>query len=139
MNDKKGVGTIVSWVLLIGLSIGLATTVFFWMTRQTEELSESTVRFVEGGMQCDNVMINAAVEDPCKLTITNTRYLNIEKVVLRSLDPVDTDECCNPLNVKEKKIVDKAGWSGRQVEVLPIIKVNNDLVACKNKAITVEC
>ena len=147
MVNKKGAGAIIAWVLLVGFTIGLATTVFLWTTRQTEELTEGAVRFVEGGMQCDNVMINVAVVDPakypecgvsCCLKIANTRYLNIEKVILRSLESVETDECCSPLNIKEYAIIDKSGWSGN-IEVLPIIKVNDDLVACTNKAITIEC
>ena len=149
MVNKKGIGVIIGWVLLIGFTIGLATTVFLWTTKQTEELTEGAIRFVEGGMQCDNVMINVAVVDPdkylqcsggssCCLKITNTRYLNIEKIILKSLESVETDECCSPLNVTEYAIIDKSGWSGK-IEVLPIMKVNDDLVACTNKAITIEC
>ena len=60
MRNRKGAGAIVAWVLLLGFSIGLAVTISMWATRQTEEMSERSTRFVEGGMQCDNVMINVA-------------------------------------------------------------------------------
>lgn len=147
---KKGASAVVAWVLLLGFSIGLATTIFLWTTRQTEEMSESAVRFVEGGMQCDNVMINVALikqvdsggecnSDSCCLKISNTRYLDIEKIILRNLDSSSSDECCKPLDVKTYSIIHKLEWSGKKVEVMPIIKLDGDLVACKNKAITVEC
>lgn len=149
MVNKKGVGAAVAWVLLLGFSIALATTVFLWSTRQTEELSESAVRFVEGGMQCDNVMINVALinqadsegkcnSDVCCLKISNTRYLNIEKLILRSLDPPEVYEHNNQLNVKTYATIDRSSWYG-PVEVMPVVKVNGDFVACKNKAITVQC
>lgn len=146
---KKGASAVVAWVLLLGFSIGLATTIFLWTTRQTEEMSESAVRFVEGGMQCDNVMINVAkTPGTCTpLIITNTRYLNVEKVLLRQL----SNPAPNPVYCKggdKLKINDPAvscpetlipnGWTGK-IEVIPIIKLDGDLIACKNKAITVEC
>ncbi|MDP2908396.1 MAG: hypothetical protein Q8N77_01180 [Nanoarchaeota archaeon] len=146
---KKGASAVVAWVLLLGFSIGLATTIFLWTTRQTEEMSESAVRFVEGGMQCDNVMINVA-KTPVTCTpliITNTRYLNIEKILLRQIsNPAPNPIYCQggeKFKVKDPAMpcpetTEPTGWTGK-IEVMPLIKIDNDLVACKNKAITVEC
>lgn len=149
MRNKKG-AAIIAWVLLMGFSIGLATTVFLWMTKQTETMGESATRFVEGGMQCDNVMINVANTEPadcnpphestCCLKIMNTRYLNIEKVLLRGLEVVESYECPDKLEVKGSIFCGpEEDWAPQNVSIMPIVKVGNDLAACKNKAITIEC
>jgi len=137
---QKGAGTIVAWVLLLGFAISLATTVFLWTTRHTEEMGESAVKFVEGGMQCDNTMINVIKNSNCSLTVKNSLYLNIEKVVLRNLEQVKTADCALgiPLEVKKEITCDESEtWCGN-VTVMPIIKVNDDLVGCKNKAVLIE-
>jgi len=140
MKNKKGAGTIIAWVLLLGFAIGLATTVFLWTTQQTEEMGKSAVKFVEGGMQCDNTMINVIKNTDCSLTVKNSLYLNIEKVVLRNLEQVISKDCDggSPLEVKKEiTCTESIGWCGN-VTVMPIIKVNDDLVGCKNKAVLVE-
>lgn len=148
MKSKKGAGTVVAWVLLLGFSISLATTVFLWTTRQAEEMTESTVRFVEGGMQCDNVGINVAVkaatdctpQKSCCLKITNVRYLNIEKIILRALERVDSAECGSLAATQPPPFIFCGqDWAPQNVSVMPVVKVNNDLVGCKNKAVTVKC
>jgi hypothetical protein len=107
-------------------------------------MSEKTVKFIEGGLQCENVMINVGVDPAtCVLTVTNTRYLNIEKVLVRRLEPVDSAYCDEgsgtQLKVKQSMSCPQTnGWSGK-IEVVPIVEVNNDLVACKNKAISLDC
>lgn len=148
MKNKKGAGTVIAWVLLLGFSIGLATTVFLWSTRQTEELSEHAVKFVEGGMQCDSVGINVACEknldNTCKkLTVSNTRYLNIERILLRGLDSLQKDYCQGGAQLKIQQQqppmdCDVDGWYGK-IEVMPLVKVNGGLVGCKNKAVTIQC
>ncbi|MBU4502975.1 MAG: hypothetical protein KKA79_10355 [Nanoarchaeota archaeon] len=148
MRNKKGAGTIIAWVLLLGFSIGLAITVFMWTTQQTEEMGKTSVRFVEGGMMCDNVMINVAVDNPttCSITISNTRYLNISQISIRQLEgtPTSTNEPVNlaprskDIPESQSKYSKVTGYCG-DIEVMPIITINEELVGCKNKAITIEC
>lgn len=151
MRSKKGASAVVAWVLLLGFTIGLATTVFLWTTRQTEEMSKSAVKFVEGGMQCDDVMINVAVSVPCNLKIINTRYLNISQLSIRKLLPADPKSFIYKDKVLEPQSKDKpverytasvdmnpVGYCG-EVEVMPIINVDDELVGCKNKALKVNC
>ena len=154
MKNKKGAGTVIAWVLLLGFSVGLATTVFLWTTQQTEEMSESATNFVEGGMQCDNVMINVAVEDPaaCTITVTNTRYLNIYQLSIRKLyisDPLSyiydnkviepRSESKLPAKYTASIYLSAQGNYCGKIEVMPIIKVDDELVGCKNKAVTIDC
>lgn len=152
MMNKKGISEAVSWVLLLGFSIALATTVFLWTTRQTEDITKSTTRYIEGGMQCDNVMINVAKSDPtscnpprsCCLKVTNTRYLNIEKVIFRSLEKLLSAECDNngqPLKATTPPASMFCGqdWASSNVTVMPIVTVDDEQVGCTNKAITIEC
>ena len=149
MKGKRGVGSIVGWVLLLGFTISLATIVFMWTTKSTEDLSEKSVKFIEGGLQCDNVMINVAVDPAtCEVTVTNTRYLNIEKLNVRKLDPSSPESFIYSDTVLEPKSEGKdenkyrvtipTGYCG-DVAVLPIIKIKEDFVGCENKIITVSC
>ncbi len=91
MCNKRGISPIIATVLLLGFTITLATTVFLWMQGQTETMSESTVEYAEGEMQCQNVRINVAptgTGDPptCeKLEVQNMGYLKIDKIVVREL------------------------------------------------------
>lgn len=145
--QKKGIGDVVGWVLLLGFTIGLATMVFMWTTQTTEESSKKSTAYVEGGMLCENVMINVALETACLptqccLRIANTRYLNITKVVIRDLDPEqpapNTEERSN-LGVNDAMIVKISGWNGDKVEVLPVITLNDELLSCSEKSITTQC
>jgi len=150
MRSKKGAGAIIGYVLLIGFAVGLATTIFIWMTQQTEELTESSVKFVEGGMQCDNVMINVAVVDDddcspsssCCLKVSNTRYLNIEKVIVRNLDGIQSAECSDnnhPINATKYVHCGQAWPEDVKIEIMPIIKINGELFGCQNKATQTKC
>ena len=157
MLNKKGASAIIGWILILGFTIGLATTVTLWMTRQTEEMTETGTKFVEGGMECDNVKINVQCgqeDGVCtELRVTNTGYLNIEKILIRKLDPDNPEsvECPPPgsgvtLPVKGDPLgcdsqVKGLDWDG-QIEVMPLRKVEGGSggnIACQNKAITIKC
>ena len=55
---KKGASAIVAWVLLLGFTIALATTIFYWTKSQATEMTEHTVEFVTGQMECQDISIN---------------------------------------------------------------------------------
>lgn len=167
MMSKRGISPIIATVLLLGFTVALATTVFLWMKGQTETLSESTVEYAEGELQCQNVRINvqdeSGVGTKCKkLNIQNVGYLDINSVAVREFC---TDGSANSslikIDLKPKVIkggVEVSGYekllgeseafcSGginscvdcKKVEVTPIIEVLNRKVGCKDKMIVTEC
>jgi len=170
MLGKKGVHMAVAWVLLLGFTIALATTVFLWTTKQTESYTDSTVRFVESGMQCENVKINAVKNgenepiDPTNLTckslnVSNTGYVSLSRVIVREIctegdikskAPIEFSPLLNP----KTEGVDKSNYtqtiktfcsggegcpSCDKLEVMPLVEINKELTACKNKAVIIQC
>jgi len=163
MLGKKGVHMAVAWVLLLGFTIALATTVFLWTTKQTESYTDSTVRFVESGMQCENVKINAVKnEDPptcSNISVSNTGYVSLSRVIVREIciggdikskAPIEFSPLLNP----KTEGVDKSNYtqtiktfcsggegcpSCDKLEVMPLVEINKELTACKNKAVIIQC
>jgi flagellin-like protein len=161
MYNKKGISPIIATVLLLGFAISLATTVFLWMKGQTETMSESTVEYAEGEMQCQNVRINVEktgapvppdTSPTCaSLKISNKGYMTINQLAVRTFNPEgsklypqspDTNylnpqssNCIPPCGVKTE-----TGCSGcKKVEVMPIIKIGERLVGCKDRTVVVTC
>lgn len=159
---KKGIGAIVAWVLLLGFSIALAMMVFTWATRQTETLGEGTVEFVEGEMQCQNIQINVKDETPdypssnCSVfDIMNVGYLELDDVIVReffidgSVDSTDKT-LSDPLQPKTSKSEEDETYKTKidgfcpnpgckKTEFMPVIKISNRKVGCKDRSIVVKC
>ena len=154
MRNKKGIGPIIAWVMLLGFTISLATLVFIWMKGQTEEMSESTIESVEGEMQCQNVRVNAVKMDACSsLEIQNLGFLTINELVVRefcSESDVNSQTYENinlePKSSKtetsgayKKTLETCSGCSCDKVEVMPVIKVSNRKLGCEDRTVEVEC
>ena len=166
MNDKRGVSPIIATVLLLGFAVALATTVFLWMQGQTKTMSESTVEYVEGEMQCQHVRINVIKSDGAtcgKLDIHNKGYLKIKQLSIRSFDgtsssilypdpePSDcslpSSNClkpqstnCKPDNCGVWLNVDPKNITAcTKIEVMPIIQIQTRKVGCKDRTILVKC
>ena len=83
-KNKKGIGPIIAWILLLGFSISLAVMIFNWTRTQTEDLTESTINYVEGKLECQEVSINVVTNVECtEITINNRGKLNIEQFAIR--------------------------------------------------------
>lgn len=104
MCNKRGVGAIIAWVLLLGFTVALATMIFLWMQGQTETMSESTVDYVEGELQCQSVRINVIKKgvdpNPCtSFEVQNVGYLNIDSVAVREFCTDGTAKSGNPIKI----------------------------------------
>lgn len=161
MGNKRGISPIIATVLLLGFTIALATTVFLWMSGQTKTLSESTVEYAEGEMQCQNVRINVLKHDgsTCKtLDVSNKGYITIKQLAIRTfvgntpsilypessemkLKPQSSN--CGPGTVEPNcgvvNIDPKNTTACEKTEVTPIITVGNRKVGCKDKTIVIKC
>lgn len=166
LKNKRGVGAIIAWVLLLGFTVALATMIFLWMKGQTETMSESTVEYVEGELQCQSVRINVVnttgpiCENP---DVHNVGYLNIKAVVVREIctdGSATSSKEPHSINLQPKSSKTetlgeyKTTLSGfcsggadsclliigcKKIEVMPILKIGERLVGCKDRTIVVEC
>ncbi|MFH1210469.1 MAG: hypothetical protein V1645_01000 [archaeon] len=147
--------TVVAWVLLLGFSITLGVFVFMWATKSTTDFTESTVGFVEGGMQCEQVQIYAVFsEDPndptnkCYLNITNNGYFTIDEIIIRGTagtTSIPKQEIKTPpfVPLKPKERIDGnilgLPKTGLTLDIIPAVKDKNKIIACPEKMITVQC
>ena len=89
MNNlkKRGMSELVSYVLLIGLSVMLATIVTMWYRSQSESFQESIYERTEADIRCNDVSINVKLNcaQP-KFNVTNRGYHAISKVIQRQVE-----------------------------------------------------
>ncbi len=99
---KKGISEVVSWVLLISMTVVLATIVAMWMMQQTRNVVSSEIE--DTGYLCDEVAFNVRKADTsvgCSsqafaFVIKNTGSFTIDEFVIR----VDGKAVRNGLNIK---------------------------------------
>lgn len=136
--NKKAAGQIIAWVLLFGFAISLAIGIFSWSKVQTEDLTESTVNFVEGKLECREVKINVKKDPDCtNLNISNRGKLTITKISIASLDGSNS----NLLDANIIPLQSKAFpyQIGSDIEVLPIINISRNDVGCVDRKVRIEC
>jgi len=150
MVSKKGASPAIAWVLVLGLTIGIATTTFFFLSQQADDLTEKAVTYGEGGLQCESVMVNVAVQNlaECNLSVVNRGYVNIDQLVIRQTDDkglnstVYKDKILEPKSEGKDEALYKAviqtGFCGN-VTVMPIISVRDQLSGCSNRVLEVDC
>jgi len=148
---KKGVGLIISWVLLLGFSIALAVSIFSWWRIQTEENIKGTIGMVEGALECEQVSIGVQktciVDTISSLTVTNTGKLIINALILRELEPSE-----DSLRPPDYDLVPKAGQgtssttigspfggSATKIEVIPLLRKDTKYHMCSEKKIVLTC
>ncbi|MDD5254065.1 MAG: hypothetical protein PHG05_03085 [Candidatus Nanoarchaeia archaeon] len=145
MIGKKGAGDIIAWVLLIGFSIALATSVFIWMRGQTEDITKSTVNYVEGEMVCQDIAINVRANELCNiLTIANKGKFSIESLNIVSYpasgEPIsEVKSLATPLKPIQGEIVEFILPQSIKFEVIPIITVNEKTTGCSDKKEVISC
>ena len=139
-ETKKGMSEIIAWILLLGFSISLAVIIFNWTRTHTEELTKSTVSFVEGKLECQEIAINVAANDDCSIiTITNKGKLTIDQFAIRTFrqDYENTLIEATQLSPKQSKQLNIL--SSNKIEVIPIVKIKEKLIGCNDKRISNEC
>ena len=155
--------TVVAWVLLLGFSITLGVFVFMWATKTTTSMTESTIKSIEGGMQCDNVQLYAVFnEDPpesedfCRnITITNNGYFTVDQIIIRGTTATGTipKQDITDINFVPLKprgqingLTDAWNWgrgtrpmTGATIELIPVIIEKDSKISCPDKLIRVQC
>lgn len=141
-NSRRAVAPIVATVLLLGLSVALGVGVYLWQVRQTEGLGKGVVRFVSGVLECDNVNFNAVSEDGCtKVSIKNSGFFDVDGFVVRSFSSFGTGSEVEQVLVKAQgsAMLDVGLVDAEKVEVMPVVKIEGELVGCKDVVRKVDC
>ncbi len=136
---KKGMEAL-SWILVIGLFIGMSMLIINWVQSYGKTMSEETVKYVESKMACESIRI-ANTSTKCaanSVNITNLGTLNIVKVSAQLDDKksktisIDLKAQGTPqtLNIQEPF---------KKLKIIPITKSDNDLVGCKQNSLTIYC
>ena len=131
-------GEIVGWILLIGLSVAIATMVTVWTKQQATKTTEFIIADVEGDIQCADVSFKAfIVNPPCTdINIFNTGYHKIVKMKVRhqfgtqefqvDLLP-QTDSKVLNINIPSK------------VDIIPVIQSSKGLIGCADRKLVITC
>ena len=140
IRSKRGVGDVIAWVLLIGLSISLATIVTIWMKQTTTKTAEFIINDVEGDVRCADVSMKAFVVQPSPactdINISNTGYLKIIKVTARH--QFGTQEFqVDLLPQTDSKVLNM--HIPTKVEIIPVIEVGKGLLGCADRKLTLVC
>ncbi len=144
---KKGMSEVVSWVLLLGFTISLGVAVFTWTKSYTTTQTESTVSYIEGKVECQeimiNILVNKSIRPPCQgFTVSNRGRLKIDKILIRIFnnnDPVGSYIYNLSLNPLQNQYVFNSSLTGNKIEVMPLTMVSSKLVACREKTSKEDC
>lgn len=150
-RSKKGVEAIVVWVLLIGFTVAMTATVFFYEKNQAKNMAENVAYSNEAKIECNDVAINIGTCDEtlgCKVNVYNTGKRSIYGIVYRDKKSkskeysITLDKTNFPMEPGLKItpiIADTNGWEfSKGLDVIPLISVNDQLYSCSNKIIHVQ-
>ena len=140
-KNKKGIAQAVSWVLLIGFSVAIATFVGFWLRQTAEKSAEGLQDEITKKSRCADTSISATlIEGQCdnnKLKITNRGLFKVIKVRCRDSAVFD-DVNLNPGDTTTVPLSSCKG-NNNKIRISPFIKVEDLDVICADKTIQVDC
>lgn len=129
--NKKGQGSLIAWVLLIGFAVSLAVFVGRWWLEQAGESTEQFEEMLMGDVKCADVAISGS----CKTgKVTNRGVLKIDRI--RIMKDGTTSMCKGPL-MPNSEI--SCSIAGSKVKLMPILDFDHKTVGCNNKEITLNC
>ena len=145
---KQGVSEIVSWVMLIGLSIAIGMLVLQWSKQQTEQTAEKLTQDVTSSLRCGEVSFNVkfvpAASPVCsQVEIANKGLHTIKELQIRgqaggpravlNLPP----EQSQTLNIPN--FTTSIASPGSSTEFIPLIEGSAGLVPCADRKLSVTC
>ena len=158
-KNKKGLGALVTFVLLVAFTIALTSAVFIYEKEKVKELVESSINFGSASIECNDVAINyfeCTNPNPvCHVPIKNTGRISIDALVFRDMSggkveygiqtgdsaffpmkPRDWVEPC--IECRGKGNIDTEKSNGKKIEVVPVISISGKFYACDQKVIVLD-
>ncbi|MBS3117759.1 hypothetical protein J4430_02675 [Candidatus Woesearchaeota archaeon] len=140
---KKGVGALIGWVLLLGFVISIGTMVFLSLRTHTTELSDRTVNYISGRLECSEININVVTAPSCSsFSVTNRGVLNIDQVAVRIYNgetPVGQTQIFESVIAPHATVDYTPDSSGERIEVIPIVLIDNKPSGCLERRIIKPC
>jgi len=145
--DKRGISEIISWVLLVGITVTISVIVSVWISSTTEEVIKGTIERED--YICDDISLNARNETECttttQISITNTGSFTIHDFIIRSNNLVVR----NGLNIPDgvAKLTVEPGQTittqdlnignaiNKEIELMPI----RNGKTCSSRSIKIKC
>ena len=140
---KKGVSPLIATVLLIGFTVVLGVLVFNWIRGLTEGTMSSSGTQVETTMKCAGVDVGTLIV-PGKITVTSegsTLLCGFKYEIGNVLN----EGHANGKTDGNNKVcigyssVNIVGCDGKNVKIIPTIKINEQIIDCPAQAVTVKC
>ena len=131
-KSKKGIGDLLSLVLIIGLSVTLAAIVGNWAIKYSQEFQPEKIAAPE--LYCDNVRIS--IEGDCYLQIKNRGSLRIEKLLVRTITKdgeTKTDEIAGMMPNQVISIPSCSNGQAQEIEIIPKVKGEKETITCIEK------
>ncbi|HLC72218.1 MAG TPA: hypothetical protein VJH37_01415 [Candidatus Nanoarchaeia archaeon] len=142
--QKKGDSQIISWVLLVGFVIGLATIVTMWVKDRAESSTKDQIDLAEQEIRCAETSINIAVEDcvaaPNLVKVTNTGKFTIQKIKFRQGSNFNDQAIIIIPQTPSQTVTLNTNINPLQsFDALPIIEINGKEVVCATRKVTFTC
>src|SRR3989344_5460006 len=163
INQKKGAEAIVVWILLIGLTVALTTTVFLFEKKTAKNLVGGNVDYMQSTVECNDVSVNlikctgqgyvlcGTCNNPtlCKVDVMNSGRISIAGLLFRDNVgnkaeygthkgdnvhfPMEPGDVQTPFIKKKEPLLD----INNGLELIPLISISNKIYACTNKKMKV--
>ena len=144
--NKKAVTPAISWILLIGLTVTMAGVVTVWIKSTAGETSETLVNNVDKDMRCVDTYFNAyeteGISNCNEITVHNRGFFSIHSIKVRNGNEVEDYELTDPLIPQEIRAISLNILTlpqDNKIGLIPIIKVQDEFLACMAKEISIEC
>ncbi|MEA3378542.1 MAG: hypothetical protein U9Q69_02770 [Nanoarchaeota archaeon] len=138
--NKKGAMWI-AYILAVLFFTAIAILTINWGKSLTEESTESTINYVSGRMDCQQIKFAAESNELCnQLNLINKGELNIYKILIRSSDATINEEALN-VNVGNPPlpVIKTLNFYGKTLNLLPVIESSGELFGCKDKELILTC
>lgn len=140
MMRKKGDSQLISWVLLVGFVIGLATIVTMWVKNTAEQTTQQQIEQAEQELRCAETALNVAIEcttAPKDVKITNTGKFTIQKVKFRQGDILE--DVARSIVPQQTETLNTKIDPFQEFDILPIISINGKEVVCATRKVIYQC
>ncbi|MEK6934834.1 MAG: hypothetical protein AABW46_03070 [Nanoarchaeota archaeon] len=146
--DKKGASVIISYVLVIGLSVSLAIAVGLWSRGESEKVVKTTVDEAEAEIKCVDVFIGGfketdentgivtlKVKNRGSFTIFGFRYVCTGNDGFITADKIDIE--LSPGKEETLNIENKCNLN-EEITLTPFIKIGDNNSICPEKKKIIE-
>ena len=131
VHANKGIGDLISLVLIIGLSITLAAIVGNWAIKYSQRFEPEKIAAPE--LYCDNVGLS--VEGDCYFQIKNKGSRKIDTLLIRATKAEETKiEEITGMLPNQLTTISACSYNADEIEIIPKVKGEKEIVTCIEKA-----